>query len=67
MPLKANGCHNHLKLKIKASSVIFLLFWTLFSVKILVVSIKKLIFTTADIMIPIAPGQSLICAVSAIR
>ena len=26
MPLKANGCHNHLKLKIKASSVIFCFF-----------------------------------------
>ena len=26
MPLKANGCHNHLKLKIKASSAIFCFF-----------------------------------------
>ena len=26
MPLKANGCHNHLKLKIKASSAILCFF-----------------------------------------
>ena len=31
MPLKANGCHNHLKLKIKASSAIFCFFRRYFS------------------------------------
>lgn len=31
MPLKANGCHSHLKLKIKASSVIFAFLDVIFS------------------------------------
>lgn len=34
MPLKANDCHNHLKLKIKAQICYFLLFLSVFFVKI---------------------------------
>jgi hypothetical protein len=34
MPLKANDCHNHLKLKIKAQICYFLLFLPVFFAKI---------------------------------
>ncbi|KXA43159.1 hypothetical protein HMPREF3226_00512 [Prevotella corporis] len=34
MPLKANDCHNHLKLKIKAQICCFLLFLSVFYLKI---------------------------------
>ena len=41
MPLKANDCHNHLKLKIKAQICYFLLFISVFFKKMCRIPIKK--------------------------